>query len=978
MNHFDILSKEEIPGYEMEFASPIITAVVDSLMVPLKKHMGFFFSSTKHVAKLNKKLSELNEAKHDMEEKKNDAIVKDIHVPHSLPYWLEEVETITKEKESIPIGWNGCLNLKNRYKAGKGSFNLIKEIDDLLEKQKNIQWSEEQIPLGRVSSICELVHDNKDDGTQNMFKSRKLIFKDVLKSLEADSKTQKIAICGMGGVGKTTMMEDLEKVVRKRGMFKWVLKVVVGQKTDPVVIQQAISQYMPGALTETTRDARAARLQKTFEGMSENGTKKILVILDDVWEDIDLKDIGLNSPLRNGFKLLVTSRDEKVCIKMDIEPSSIFKVIGLEKEEAKVLFWETVRIPNGAKEELHNIGERLLNKCGGLPLAIKTIASTLRGEQKEAWEVALVRLQRHDPEDLYAIVGDIFAISYGNLRKVDKSIFILCGLFPDDFNIAKEELMRYGWGLKLFHKIYHLIEARQQTNTSVCNLIHANLLIESDTIGYVRVHDLARAFVLSNFSEFKQASIVSHGDELEWLTEDTRESCERILVNCAGVSEFPQDFNYPNLALLKLLDGDEQLKFPEDFHKRMEKLEIMAYDNMKHPLHVVSLCYSMSLRTLCLHSCSLVDHDISFVGNLVNLEVLSIAHCGIRKLPSTIGKLKKLKLLDLTRCLDLCIGDVVFQNLDKLEELYLRVSQEKGIRFTDANREELKMLLPKLYAIEVEFFENILQWKDVSFEKLQRFRISFGCFLKVDTDDNYLSRNTLRLVTKCNDLHECKITKLFSKTDELSFSVKDMSCVEDITMSPSQESTFCNLKVLHVFDCPDLTHMFTIPMANSLNQLESLKVSSCHVLKSLVSWCDGVNILELPQLVELELCDLPNFTSIILKNDASQPLLSKEVLVPKLSKLRVDGLTKLKQIWACDNTSGEEDNIVSMLREIEVNNCKSVVNLFPTNPMRLLRHLEELKVENCCSIQVLFNIDVNKELISMNTSSLRRIDGGTN
>ncbi|KAK9050798.1 hypothetical protein SSX86_030234 [Deinandra increscens subsp. villosa] len=966
----------------MEFVTPIVTPVVDSLIARVKKELNFWFSSSKYVRKMRAKMLELNHTASDLRKKLEVNNANNLVVPTHVPHWLTQVETITKEAEEIPTGGIGCFRFTIRYKAGKGSFDILEKIDDLEIQESKIKWSDEQIPLGMITtstmpSTSEPVYH--DDGTQNMFVSRKAIFERVLKSLELDSNTQKIALCGMGGIGKTTMMKDLKRVVGKRGMFNWVLPVDVGKAHDMIAIQQDIAQYCGEVLTETTRKARADRLGKRLEGMSDNGKNNILVILDNVFEEIDLTDIGLTCPLAKGFKLLITSRDENVCIKMDIETSSILKVSGLEKEEARSLFWETVRLPD--EGDLHNIGEDILNRCGGLPLAINTIAKTLKGGKVGTWKNARARLQRRDPKELYAIVGDIFDISYNHLNDEDKSIFVLCGLFPNDYNIPMEELTRYGWGLHLFENTYSVMEARYQTDTSVGSLIHANLLTESDKIGSVRMHDLARAYVLSNFSEFKQASIVSHGDRSEWPKEDTKASCERILLKCAGMSEFPQSFNYPSLSFLKLMNGDEVLKFSKDFHKEMEKLQVMAYDKMKHPLHGVSLCFSMGLRTLCLNSCSLVDKDISFCGDLINLEVLCITRCGIRKLPSTIGKLKKLRLLELTGCVNLRIDDGVFQSLDKLEELYLSVSDAKGISFTSANLRELENLITKLYALEIEFVKNVIQAKHVSFEKLERFKISIGCPLKKQKDmfadkdsEEYSFRNTLKFVSNINMLFKCKINELISRTEELHLSVKDISYLEVISMTPSQHSMFCKLKVLNVFKCAQLTHLFTISVANGLTQLESLTVSSCHDLTSLVSWCDGVNVMELPQLVELELYDLPNFTSIIPNNDisASQPLLSKEVVVPKLSKLTIRSLEKLEQIWASNICSGEKDN-VSMLRVIKVIDCDGLVNLFPRNAMGLLRHLEELTVKRCWSIETLFNIDVNETLISMNTCSLRSI-----
>ncbi|KAI7747563.1 hypothetical protein M8C21_012075, partial [Ambrosia artemisiifolia] len=791
---------------KMEFVTPVITAIVQSLMEPVKKHMGFFFSSTKHVTNMTEKLTELNEAKGVMEEKKNDALRNDQFIPDTLP----------------------------------------------------------------GPSTSETAHDY--DVTRNIFPSRLSIFNGVLKSLEHDSETQMMAICGMGGVGKTTMMEDIMKEVKNRGMFKWVVKVVIGTKYNPIATQENIAKQTGSGLTEDTIDARADRLRNRFEHMlkcSEN----ILVIMDDVWEAINLKDIGLASPIPKGFKLLVTSRNEKVCIKMDIETNSIFKMVGLEEQEANSFFWETVRISDEDSERC-TIGKDILNRCGGLPIAIKTIALALRSEDVYAWQVAQKSLQRHNLEDIEDLDG--------------------------------------------------------------------------------------------------VASFVSQGEKSEWPKQDT--NCERFLLQCQKMTEFPYDFYYPNLALMKLMSRYMQCQFAEDFHKRMEKLEVIAYEGLCNPLFLVSLQCSISLRTLCLYSCSLVDSNISFLGDLVNLEVLSIANCDIRKLPCTIRNLKRLKLLDLTGCVDLCIDDGVFQNLNKLEELYMRVDEGKPIRFTESNCDEFKMLSMKLNALEFEFFKNVLQPKNVSLEKLQRFRISMGCFLRVPYGEEYISKNTLKLETNCNELLECKINVLFSKTEELRLSVKDMSYVEDILVSLPRHSTFYNLKILHIFKCENLRYLFEISTANGLKQLESLTVSSCPVLKSLVSLCDSAVVMKLPQLVELNLHDLPNFTSIIPENDisATSSLLNKEVVFSKLSKIKVDGLKNLKRLWACDITNCQEHN-VSMLREIEVIGCDCLVNLFPKNPMRLLSHLEELKVKRCCSIEVLFNIDLGKfEQLKCN-SNLRRI-----
>ncbi|KAI3518011.1 hypothetical protein L1887_06330 [Cichorium endivia] len=91
---------------------------------------------------------------------------------------------------------------------------------------------------------------------------------------------------------------------------------------------------------------------------------------------------------------------------------------------------------------------------------------------------------------------------------------------------------------------------------------------------------------------------------------------------------------------------------------------------------------------------------------------------------------------------------------------------------------------------------------------------------------------------------------------------------------------------------------------------------------------------------------------------AIQPFFNKEVLIPKLEILRITKMDKLVEIWPCQVWSSDEVN-GCMLREIKVEECDNIVNLFPTNPMSLLDCLEELHVSGCGSIKVLFNIDMS-------------------
>ncbi|XP_071698523.1 disease resistance protein At4g27190-like [Rutidosis leptorrhynchoides] len=836
----------------MDVVAPVVTPVVESIMGVIKRHVGYVVSSTHNVNEMRTNMEELNAMARDMKTKKETNVANNLMVPQYVPTWLTEVEKIHEKVGNLPTGGTGCFNIKARYTAGKRSSDILKDIDRLKKQRSEIIWSDEQRPLGKVRSTIPYASDPvaNDIDTQNVIKtSRELMFDDALKALEPNNKCQMIALCGMGGIGKTTMMEQLKKVAEDRRMFDWVLKVVIGENKNQINIQDAVAEYIGQPLTEKDKYTRAERLRKKFEGISEDGKKKILVILDDLWEEMDLKDIGLTTPLPKGFKLLLTSRKEKVCTTMGVETDSIFKIARLDEREAKNMFWQIARINPDRDRDLFRIGEDILKKCDGLPMAIKTIASTLKDdEDKETWENALDRIR--DESSHY--LKDIFVISYNNLKDDDeKAIFLLSGLFPDDHNIRIEDLTRYGWGLKLFNNLNSISKARRRVKACVGNLISSNLLIESDTRGCVKIHDLVRDFVLSNFSNVKQASLVNDDNISDQLRKD---SYERLLLKCRGMVELPADFNHPNLALLSLMGRGEVSKSPEDFYTRMEKLRVVAYEGIYKPLLPRRLT---TLRTLCLDSCKLLG-DISFLGDLINLEVLSLAFCGISNLPSAIGNLKRLKLLDLTGCVNLRVDDGVFQSLDKLAELYIRNQPGNPVRFTEDSCEGLKMVSCNLITLELEFFRNILQPKNVSFKKLERFRISMGAQIK-----KFTFEKALKLVVSCEEILECKINELFERTEELELSVNGMSCLEDISKHPSQHS-FCNLKLLEVYKCADLTSIFTVNVVSSLMKLESLTVSECPLLESLVNGesSGANNAIKFQKLKLLKLEKLPRFVSL--------------------------------------------------------------------------------------------------------------------
>ena len=135
-----------------------------------------------------------------------------------------------------------------------------------------------------------------------------------------------------------------------------------------------------------------------------------------------------------------------------------------------------------------------------------------------------------------------------------------------------------------------------------------------------------------------------------------------------------------------------------------------------------------SLETLCSDQCVL--EDIAMIGELRNLENLSLLDSNVERLPRETGLLTRLRILNLSNCTKLkVIPPNVLSCLIQLEELYVEDSftqwDAEGLNNERASLAELKHL-SRLTTLEVHIPDANMLPKDLLFEKLQRYKIFVG------------------------------------------------------------------------------------------------------------------------------------------------------------------------------------------------------------------------------------------------------------
>nr|DAD39677.1 TPA_asm: hypothetical protein HUJ06_014000 [Nelumbo nucifera] len=150
----------------------------------------------------------------------------------------------------------------------------------------------------------------------------------------------------MAGIGKSTLIKQVRKQAAEEKIFDSVVMATASQTPNLRNIQGHIAgmlglEFKEEDGTETRATKLCTRLMKV---------KSVLVILDDLWERLDLSLVGIPyGSEHTGCKILVATRDLNVCH---------------AKQEAWALFrWSTGEIVESSPE-FKIEASKLVGECG--------------------------------------------------------------------------------------------------------------------------------------------------------------------------------------------------------------------------------------------------------------------------------------------------------------------------------------------------------------------------------------------------------------------------------------------------------------------------------------------------------------------------------------------------------------------------------------------------------------------------------------
>ncbi|KAH1063680.1 hypothetical protein J1N35_028667 [Gossypium stocksii] len=274
---------------------------------------------------------------------------------------------------------------------------------------------------------------------------------------------------------------------------------------------------------------------------------------------------------------------------------------------------------NGSADDaIRKVATKIIRKCQGLPIAIVSLGSALKGKSCHEWKATYWRLKDRrltEIEDVNEKNAYLcLEASFDYLKGMEtKTCFLLCSLYPKDHEIYMEDLVRYAWGLELYKGINSIEKVRSEVLALTEILKNSCLLLDCRRKGHVKMHDVVREVALWIASSREEFSFASVG------TLPMDESFKHFIAisfNTDQMGKLPKVLVFPNLKFLLLGGtGEGRMETSSEFFEGMKALKACALDDLL--IFPVAFQFQMNLKTLKLRYCRF--SDISMLGKLKTL-----------------------------------------------------------------------------------------------------------------------------------------------------------------------------------------------------------------------------------------------------------------------------------------------------------------------------------------------------------------------
>ncbi|KAJ1430008.1 Virus X resistance protein-like, coiled-coil domain [Sesbania bispinosa] len=663
---------------------------------------------------------------------------------------------------------------------------------------------------------------------------------------DGDKSLCVIPIVGIGGLGKTTLAKFVFNDKRTEGHFQLKMWVCVSNDFD---IKQIVIKIIHSANDSASAPTIAHVQQENINHLDiqqlvhrlkhKLSGQKFLLVLDDIWNDDRAKWLELKDLIKvgaTGSKILVTTRSNSIASMMGTVDPYVLK--GLSPNNCLSLFvkWAFKEGEEKRYPILVEIGKEIVGKCQGVPLALKTLGSSLFSKfDLEKWEFIrdsdLWNLEQKEDDILPAL-----KLSYDEMSSHLRHCFIYFSLFPKGYLFE-------GYYVKNLWLALGLLQSLTPNGSQKADDITRQYIDELSARSFIQefidfgnnmynfkvhdlVHDLAmyvskEEFVVvnshtRNIPEQARHLSIFETDSLGHDLFQKSRSVRTILFPIEGVG----------------LDSETILNTWLSRYKYLRYLDLSDSSFETLPNSIVKLEHLRFLDLSCNLKIKRLPHSIC---KLHNLQCLSIKGCmELETLPKGLGKLINLGELHVTTKQSLLphnefaslsnLQRLVFCDCDNLKILFNRVqltSLEELIVLSCGSLESLPLyILPYLEALVVSNCKRLnLSLKDESpMRNSQMVQQSIN-------HENSIQRMRMKMLF-LDGFPELETLPQWIEGAANTLQILVILDCPNLEMLPECLTTMTHLKYLHIFNCPKLSSLPS-DMHRLTAHLEVLVIMGC-------------------------------------------------------------------------------------------------------------------------------------------------------
>ncbi|GFP92710.1 probable disease resistance protein at4g33300 [Phtheirospermum japonicum] len=627
----------------------------------------------------------------------------------------------------------------SRFMQGPVQGHVLADVHhvrvDMAERFDRLEWRLGAMKIGvdgdggRLGAAVKRVEEEErwcEDNLVNLggtgLELGKMKVREMLMMKKDGKESSVVGIHGIGGIGKTTLAREICKDNEIKSYFNnKVFFLTVSQSPNVEQLRSKIWTMVLGNVILGHGD----RFPQVNLGYSVESSARALLVLDDVWTQSVLEQLLIKIP---GCKILVVSRLRFPQSVVDCS----YELDLLTENEAVSLFshyaFGQTSIPLGADKELV---KQVVDECKRLPLALKVIGASLKGQSEMFWTSAKNRLSRGQPlcESHEVQLLERMKLSIDYLSEKERECFLDLGAFPEDKRIPLDILINIA-GDK--YSSYYEISVYQHD-------VLRDLAIHLSNAGGVnqrrrllmprREGGLPKEWERNMDEPFNAQVISIHTGEMtemDWLPMDCPKT-EVLVLNFSSSDYFlpPFLYNMPKLRALILINYSssnsilhntsvfsslanlrslwfEKISLPllPDTTvplKYLQKVSLILCDISKSVNHSVvdlpllfprlseltmdhcinltdipsSICQMQTLKSLSVTNCDSLQELPSDLGKLSSLQILRLSACpNLKKLPSGVSSLVRLKYLDVSQCVNMgCLPEGIggCKSLEKID-----------------------------------------------------------------------------------------------------------------------------------------------------------------------------------------------------------------------------------------------------------------------------------------------------------------------